>query len=367
MKKLILLILVCSLALLAFVGCNDNTIDGKAPLSSTPEENADVTTPENTTEENTTPENTPNETTPQDQNTQLVPPVNDDIPTPNESGLFGDRTGTVVMDVLVQIPVSSWYGLEVEIESDGNIYLNDILYENTGVFETPELVYLDPIPQLAKENEELAKTLEKIQNAKSCYVLETKGAERYGKTISVYYIENTYYFLDKYEGEVTRIWCENKNTQITPETPPEVTPPVSNVVPAPDGEKPFGSTQTSFTADVFAQDSTMSSRFSLEVRIDNDKIYLGKTLYECVGTLENPTITYIQSLLWDVEKAENAEEKLEILEKIKNSKTCYVLKPVGTDNGKTIVLYYVDGVYYFSDSINGKPSRIHYAVTNISQ
>ena len=106
----------------------------------------------------------------------------------------------------------------------------------------------------------------------------------------------------------------------------------------------------------------MSAWFSLEVEIDNDKIYLGKTLYECVGIIENPTITYSKYLLEDLEDDENAEEKLEILEKIKNSQTCYLLK---TDNEELISysLYYIDGTYYFSNSISGKPSRIHYAAT----
>ena len=62
MKKLILLILVCSLALLTFVGCNDNTTNGNTPLSSTPA---------GTTDETTLPENNPSEQ-PAELNTELI-------------------------------------------------------------------------------------------------------------------------------------------------------------------------------------------------------------------------------------------------------------------------------------------------------
>ena len=56
-----------------------------------------------------------------------------------------------------------------------------------------------------------------------------------------------------------------------------------------------------------------------------------------------------------------------LVEKIKNSATCYLLGPTEETGRKAMLLYYIDGVYYFSDSINGKPSRIHYAITDTPQ
>lgn len=260
--------------------------------------------------------------------------------------------------MLSSIPVSSWGGFEVRRTSNGEIYMNGALYENIGVFKTPNIVYDRAIIYQSFMDDALAELLVKIRNAESRYVLQTQDDNRYGKTFSIYYIDGMYCFLNEYNGRVTALWCEIANS----ETPPDVTPPVNTFVPAPDGEDPFGNVQTSFTAKTFVQEPFMSAWFSLEVEIDNDKIYLGKTLYECVGIIENPTITYSQYLLEDLGDDENAEEKLEILEKIKNSKTCYLLK---TDNEELISysLYYIDGTYYFLNSISGKPSRIHYAAT----
>ena len=292
-----------------------------------------------------------------DENAEL-PPENNDVPAPNENGLFDNEEVTFYTKMLSSIPVSSWGGFEVKRTSNGEIYMNGALYENTGVFKTPNIVYDRAIIYQSFMDDALAELLVKIRNAESRYVLQTQDDNRYGKTFSIYYIDGMYCFLNEYNGRVTALWCEIANS----ETPPEVTPPVNTFVPAPNGEDPFGNVQTSFTAKTFAQEPFMSAWFSLEVEIDNDKIYLGKTLYKCVGIIENSTITYSKYLLEDLEDDENAEEKLEILEKIKNSQTCYLLK---TDNEELISysLYYIDGTYYFLNSISGKPSRIHYAAT----
>ena len=292
-----------------------------------------------------------------DENAEL-PPENNDVPAPNENGLFDNEEGSFVTKFFAGYMLSSWGGFEVRRTSNGEIYLNGTLYENTGVFKTPNIVYDSSIISRSFMDDALYELLVKIRNAESCYVLQAQGNNKYGNIFSIYYIDGIYYFLNEYDGKVRTIWCEKTNS----ETPPEVTPPVNTFVPAPDGEDPFGNVQTSFTAKTFAQETFMSAWFSLEVEIDNDKIYLGKTLYKCVGIIENPTITYSQYLLEDLEDDENAEEKLEILEKIKNSKTCYLLK---TDNEELISysLYYIDGTYYFLNSISGKPSRIHYAAT----
>lgn len=101
---------------------------------------------------------------------------------------------------------------------------------------------------------------------------------------------------------------------------------------------------------------------SLDVKIDNGNIYLSDTLYECAGIIQNPEITYNQSMLWNVKVGSKADWKLEILEKIKSSETCYVLKDAG-GNRTSYLLYYIDGVYYFLNSINGTPSRIYDAAT----
>ena len=370
MKKLILLILVGVFLLLSLIGCNVS----KSPIG-TPE----GTTPENTTPENTTPENTPQETTPPENSTtentsqetttpettpQQTPPTNTVIPISNGENPFNNVETSFTAKVFAQLTImSSRFSLEVEIDN-GKIYLSDTLYECVGMIEKPTITY-DQQLLLDLENDENAKSklevLEEIKNSEICYVLEPADVSN-GKAFLLYEINGVYYFSDSIKGKPSRIWYEDKTVEPTPENPP-----VNNIVPVPDGEKPFGNVQTSFTAEIFAQNALMSSRFSLEVRIDNDKIYLGKTLYSCFGIFKNPTVTYSEYLLQDIEFDEDAGEKMKVLEKIKNSETCYMLKPVESDSAKIIMLYYIDGVYYFSDSVDGKPSRIHYAITDIPQ
>ena len=287
-----------------------------------------------------------------------LPPENNDVPAPNENGLFNNEEVSFMTKFFAGYLLSSWGGFEVRRTSNGEIYLDGTLYENIGVFRTPNIVYDSSIISVSFRNEEISKLLEKIRKTKSCYVLQAQGNNKYGDIFSIYYIDGIYYFLNEYDGKVRTIWCEKTNSQ----TPPEVTPPVSNFVPAPDGEKPFGNVQTSFTANIFANGSAMPARFPLEVEIDNGNIYLSNTLYECVGIIQNPEITYNQTMLRNVKAGSKADWKLEILEKIKSSETCYVLK-AADEIFVSYLLYYIDGTYYFLNSINGTPTKIYYAAT----
>lgn len=385
MKKLILLILVGAFLLLSLIGCNVSKSPIETPESTIPEGTTlegttpEGTTPENTTPENTTPENTPQETTPPENSTtentsqetttpettpQQTPPTNTVIPISNGENPFNNVETSFTAKVFAQLTImSSRFSLEVEIDN-GKIYLSDTLYECVGMIEKPTITY-DQQLLLDLENDENAKlkleVLEEIKNSEICYVLEPADVSN-GKAFLLYEINGVYYFSDSIKGKPSRIWYEDKTVEPTPENPP-----VNNIVPAPNGANPFGNVQTSFTAEIFAQNTLMSSRFSLEVRIDNDKIYLGKTLYSCFGIFKNPTVTYSEYLLQDIEFDEDAGEKMKVLEKIKNSETCYMLKPVESDSAKTIMLYYIDGVYYFSDSVDGRPSRIWYAITDTPQ
>lgn len=379
MKKLILLVLVVAFLLLSLIGCNVaqppvETPDSTTPESTTPGDTTpESTTPESTTPENTTPENNTTENTPlgnTSQETTTPDPTTPDTPpqptpventvTPIENGEnpFANVQTSFTAAVFVQLTdMSSYFSLDVQIDN-GKIYLDDTLYACAGMIEKPTITYSQNL-LMGLENDENAEAklevLEKIQKSEICYVLEQPEATN-EKVFLLYQIEGVYYFSDSINGKPSRIWYEDKNSQTPPQTPPENT-----VIPVPDGENPFGNVTTSFTAELFAQDSTMSARFPLEVRIENGKIYLSDALYECVGTIANPTITYLQPLLWDVEKYENADEKMEVLEKIKNSTTCYLLEPVEENGRRAMLLYYIDGVYYFLDSVKGTPSRIHYA------
>lgn len=145
----------------------------------------------------------------------------------------------------------------------------------------------------------------------------------------------------------------------TPSLPEDQTTPpeVDVVVPAPDGEHPFGTEDVSFNAGTFTQLIALSSSYILNVEVKDGQIYLCDVLYECKGIVDNFDISLQDAFLVGVE-----EEKIEILEKIQNCETCYLLE-TQNDNiyGKKIAVYYIDGFYYFLNPAEEAPMRIHFA------
>ncbi len=111
--------------------------------------------------------------------------------------LFGGATDFTAKLYAQYVPQSYSYILEVTV-SDGNVYINDILYdkvnyvENPGVEFYPANLYWHP-----EESEQTADIFEQIKACKKCYLLEIAEAEEnlnYGRKIAVYEINGTYYF-----------------------------------------------------------------------------------------------------------------------------------------------------------------------------
>lgn len=149
---------------------------------------------------------------------------------------------------------------------------------------------------------------------------------------------------------------------LTTPPPEETTPPAVDIVtPAPDGEHPFGNEDVSFIAALFAQDISMSWGYSLEIKTVNGKIYLNDILYNCIGITANPEIIYREELLLYAGVGDNDTGKLAILEKIKNSETCFILENQGGGKyGSTIAVYYIEDAYYFVNFYeDGDVLRIH--------
>lgn len=149
--------------------------------------------------------------------------------------------------------------------------------------------------------------------------------------------------------------------QTTP-PPEETTPPAIDIVtPAPDGAHPFGTEDVSFTATMFAKSIVMSWEYSLEIKTVNGKIYLNDILYDCIGITANSEIRYKEELLLYAGAGDNGTQKLAILEKIKNSESCYILET--QDDGKfgsKIAVYYIEDAYYFVNFYeDGDVLRIH--------
>ena len=109
-----------------------------------------------------------------------------------------------------QLSALSWeYSLDIKIEN-GKIYIHDILYDgSTSV--SPVIEYEEGALTLAHHTNEatgtdIANTLTKIKNSKTCFLLETKQHSPVGEKICVYEIDDVFYFVRFYDnGKVMRI------------------------------------------------------------------------------------------------------------------------------------------------------------------
>lgn len=162
-----------------------------------------------------------------------------------------------------------------------------------------------------------------------------------------------------------RTTLDNTSESTTSDNSTDAETQKNNVIPTPCGDDLFGGEDLSFNAGLFAQYVGLSWGYTLNITVDDGKIFLNDILYENAGTISNPTIVYNQALLQYFELEEDKEEKSDVLEKIKNSETCYVLETQADSKyGQKIAVYYIDGVYYFLNSVDGMPSRIHCAIVN---
>ena len=126
-------------------------------------------------------------------------------------------------DHYMQNPALSWsYSLEVTVDNE-SIFINDILYKQSPSFDPPAFSYgtmaiidQDILRQLSESQnpdqmyEELEKEasaiLKKLEESKSCYILETDTDTKLGKKIVVYKVDDAFYFVNFYEsGHVLRI------------------------------------------------------------------------------------------------------------------------------------------------------------------
>ena len=161
--------------------------------------------------------------------------------------------------------------------------------------------------------------------------------------------------------------ADKQNEETTPantteNTTPEVTMQDSTNNPLLPENTPFENAPTTFTADLFAKSIYLSWEYSLVIKFVDGKLFLNNILYSITETIDNPNIIYPQELLLYIEAEEDSDKKNEILGKIQNSKTCYFLESEADSKyGKEILVYYIDGIYYFLNYSNGSVTRIHCA------
>lgn len=122
--------------------------------------------------------------------------------------------------------------------------------------------------------------------------------------------------------------------------------------------------EVNFSAEPYIQAPAMSWEYSLDIKIEDGKIYINGVLYE-ESSSTPPVVLYSDGFLSHADYTDdiyNTEIKNTLI-KIKNCESCYLLE---TDQdskaGQIISVYEIDNFLYFIRFFdNGEVMRIHYA------
>lgn len=77
----------------------------------------------------------------------------------------------------------------------------------------------------------------------------------------------------------------------------------------------------------------LSASFSVDVKLADNNIYINEALYDSVNIVNSPEISYNQASLKSTNKSVTDAEVLEIVRKIQNHESCYILE---TQSAKSI-------------------------------
>ena len=351
MKKLILLILVCSLLLLTLTSCLQNDKGEET----TPQDITESTTPHQSNDETTTPDKSPDVATPPDNTTVIVPPKEISIPVEE---VFNTEKVRFEAQPFIQDASIIYVQWDMRFEiSEYGVFIDNTLYDSAKIISNLTITY--PVKIASATNTDMdtmISILEKIQNSETCYLLETKKQKDY--QVAVYVIDNLYFIVSFREnGIVAKIHYVDLSDIPTPEIPPEVTtPPQNNNIPVPSENNPFGNEEVVFKTKLLTT-VIASSWGGFEVRTtSNGEIYLDGVLYENKGVFDTPDIVYNQQIL---SESLRKEELSKILEKIQDAESYYVLETQDANKyGDKFSIYYINGTYYFLVEYNGKVKAI---------
>ena len=324
MKRLLLFLLTASLLLTSMTGC----------LLGAPQSNE--TTPEQGTPFGTTPSSPEDQTTPPPEET--TPPAVDLVtPAPDGEHPFGNEDVSFNAGTFTQLIVLSHsYILNVEVK-DGKIYICDILYECKGIVGNFDISLQDAF--LVGLEEEKLETLAKIQNAETCYLLETPNDNIYGKKIAVYYIDGFYYFVTPAGESPLRIHFAKASDD---------EPPANNeTAPTPVAGAPLGRENTTLVADLYASYGDGVREDTLDIKVVKGQIYINDIAYAVLQNTESPEIDYETEAICS--PIINSVAAIETLKKIENSSTGWFLEADSFDPniGYHVSVYYIDSTYYF--------------------
>ena len=134
----------------------------------------------------------------------------------------------------------------------------------------------------------------------------------------------------------------------------------------PAGEITTEATAFCFRAEIFVDDPSVSWGYWLNVRIENDNIYINDILYKKTSSPKPPAIVYGVGYLNYATALDQQEYKgrVDTLQRIQESDLYCVLEAQEQSNfGQILYVYKFESTYYFVRMNNdGEVSRIHYAI-----
>ena len=120
----------------------------------------------------------------------------------------------------------------------------------------------------------------------------------------------------------------------------------------------------SFRAEPYIQNPAMSWEYSLDIKIEDGKIYINDILYEESSSVP-PVVLYSDGFLAHADYIDEITNSkiANTLTKIQNCESCYLLETKQNSKiGQKISVYEIDNVLYFIRFFdNGEVMRIHYA------
>ena len=120
----------------------------------------------------------------------------------------------------------------------------------------------------------------------------------------------------------------------------------------------------SFQAEPYIQDPALSWEYSLDIKLEDDKIYINDILYE-ESSLVPPVVLYSDGFLAHANYIDETTDltTANTLTQIKNCESCYLLETKQDSKaGQQIFVYKINNALYFIRFFdNGQVMRIHSA------
>lgn len=118
----------------------------------------------------------------------------------------------------------------------------------------------------------------------------------------------------------------------------------------------IGSNTIEFCAEPIFENGAISWMYSMDVKIDNEKIYLNEILYDQVSYVEDVKLDWGTPM----SGINKQEEMMEAIGKINSQTGCYMLETTGESKYGKIAMYVIGDTYYFVRFFdNGQVMRVH--------